>query len=367
MKIAEVLYSTTIGGSERLGISLANGFRSRGHQCEVVTLFQGDRSLDVELNAADIPVHNIEFVGGSIRSKVESQLKLYRLFRRERYDVIHCHHMDMFFHCIPPSRLVGNNRLIVTEHAHQHFEWDEKLRRRSRRLSKHADRITVIHSELLDYFHDTLDVPLSKIDLIRNGVDTEKFSPGTPPLEISESIPSSHWDCTAMFVGRLHIDKDVPNLLKAHRALLDAGLNCGLVIVGDGAESQAIRTLIKDLALEPFTYLAGSKDNIYQWLRACDFFVLPSRREGAPLAILEAMSCGKAIVATDVGGIAEIVDDDCGITVPKEDHQALAVALQAMAADPAGRKQKGEKSRQRILDLFSINKMIDEYIDCFGR
>ena len=298
--------------------------------------------------------------------RLQVPIYLYRLFSRERYDVVHCHHMAVYFHCLRPARLAGVSKVVVTEHAHQHFAANQKLIRRSRRLGPRADRITVIHKQLADFFHHELGIPSGLVHLIPNGVDTSHYSPGAPSNSIREKIKQFGWDKVVGCVSRLHVDKDIPNLLRAFAIVRDQqNDNAGLVIVGDGPERAMVETTIHELGISDNVLLAGVQSDIPQWLRLFDVFVLPSRREGVPLAILEAMSCGLPIVATDVGGVSEVVDQSAGIVVPSEDAHKLAAAIADILGDQNLRSRMSTSARCHVESKFSYEHMIDDYLSVF--
>ena len=366
LKILEALYSSTLGGSEMLGVSLAQSFRERGHSCDILTTFTGDESLHLELADSSIAVHSAELRGRSIPRRLLVPVYLYRLFKRQQYDVIHCHHMTVFFHCLRPAHLAGVGKIIVTEHAHQHFAGNHKLVRRSKRLGPKADLVTVIHERLYDFFLEELGIPDHILELIPNGIDTHTYSPGSPSIEVANRISAKNWDMVFGSVCRLHKDKDIPNLLHAFALTQSkSDLDLGLVIVGEGPEREKIENCAVDLGISDRVLLTGLQTNITDWLRGLDVFVLPSRREGVPLAILEAMSCGVPVVATDVGGVSHVVDRSAGVIVPRENHEELAQAMTELTRNPELKSQLAVNSRKLVEMKFSHEVMIDRYLAAF--
>ena len=349
-----------------LGLSLARSFEKRGHSSDILTIFSGDGSLKQELEGSDLNLFEAEFRGRSISRRFLVPFYLYRLFSREKYDVLHCHHMTVFFHCLRPARLAGIKKIVVTEHAHQHFAGNNKLIWRSRHRGPKADAITVIHNELARFFRQDLGIPEKLVEMIPNGVDTELYSPGKAPPEILQQVDQFGWDTIVGCVSRLHVDKDVPNLLRAFAKVRSRVTgNPGLVIVGAGPDRARVEETIRELGISECVFLAGVRKDIPHWLRLFDLFVLPSRREGVPLAILEAMSCGLPVVATDVGGVSEVVDRSAGFVVPRENPEELAASITSLIEDRDLRSRMSRQARQNVENNFSYDGMIDSYLRVF--
>lgn len=183
-------------------------------------------------------------------------------------------------------------------------------------------------------------------------------------------------------VGRAEVQRpDEPTLLTVARhdpvkgidVLLDAMALVGpptrLVLIGDGPEGPALRTRCTELGLDdrvefrdlPWDVRAADQ----MW--AFDALVLPSRLEGFPVTIAEAMLAGLPIVATDVGSVREAVTDETGWVVPPEDPAALAAAIDELVADPEAARRKGARAREVAERRFTIEATIDAYLDMYTR
>lgn len=135
-----------------------------------------------------------------------------------------------------------------------------------------------------------------------------------------------------------------------------------LVIVGGGPSMAELRNEANRLGIAAQVEFLGARFDIPQQLATFDIFTLSSTTEGISMTILEAMACGVPIVASDVGGNREIVQPpQCGLIVPARDPQALAAAYLELLRNPAQRVQMGTVGRQRVLDHFSLQKMVAEY------
>ena len=145
-------------------------------------------------------------------------------------------------------------------------------------------------------------------------------------------------------------------------ALLPRG-SVELQILGDGPQRRTIEAQIEQLGLEDIVELVGAVDDVPERLAAADIFVLSSRSEGLPISVLEAMAAGLPVVATDVGGIHEMISDDGAQLVgPPGDPRALANSIACLIDDPALRDHLGTSNRGRVEDRFSLPRWHEEHL-----
>jgi glycosyltransferase involved in cell wall biosynthesis len=183
-----------------------------------------------------------------------------------------------------------------------------------------------------------------RVLVIRNAVDLGRFRP--------RSGGHDHDPVQLVSVGRLAAPKDFATLLDA-LAELPRG-SATLRIVGDGPEREALEERARTLALDQWVRFEGTVPDVAPALAEADVFVLSSRSEGMPMSVLEAMAAGLPIVATDVGGLRELVDDENGLLVPRGDAQRLAEALARLVADGRLRTRLGAASRERAAASFAL-------------
>jgi glycosyltransferase involved in cell wall biosynthesis len=213
----------------------------------------------------------------------------------------------------------------------------------------------IIFSEAQKELLNKLGVPLERLVVIPNGVDVQKYSPG--PSQFREELKAEH---VFVYQGRIAIEKNVESLLKAWR-LAALPNNCKLVIMGDGS------------LLNSFMLSYGPEHNIL-WLgnilderrridilRGADVFILPSFVEGLSLSLLEAMGCGVACLATDVGADGEVLNEGAGIVLnPQRVRSELQTLLPLFIDHPELSSMLGKKARQRVLDRYSLKSNIDQ-------
>ncbi|HCB14063.1 MAG TPA: sugar transferase, partial [Gammaproteobacteria bacterium] len=202
-----------------------------------------------------------------------------------------------------------------------------------------------LSGEIAGYLETRIGVAPERMSRIINGVDSVRFHPGNDrsPLPDGFALPGTRVIGTA---GRLENVKDQPNLARAFIRLAkmvpNARQHMRLVIIGEGSLRAGIESRLNEAGLRDLAWLPGAQDDIPRLLRSFDLFVLPSQAEGISNTILEAMACGLPVVATDVGGNAElVVENETGRLVPARDPEALALAIQEYVDNPERMRAHG--------------------------
>jgi len=211
---------------------------------------------------------------------------------------------------------------------------------------RHVDATTAVSERLAE--RAGAHAGMTGIHFVPNGVDTPPEARRSA-IEMRRALALPEGARAALFVGNLTPVKSLPTLLAA-LAVPDLA-EMHLLLVGEGELQHALEAQAERLGCRARVRFAGpvASEDIDDWYRAADLLVLPSLSEGRPNVVLEAMSHGLPVVATDVGGIPELVaHGETGLLVPPEDVKALAGALAAMLADPAAARRMGAAGRDRL-------------------
>ena len=351
-----VTYSLATGGSERVAADVARHVAARGVPTSVCATHGDVGPVGESLLADGIPCVPAGAGGGGRPGRT---WRLFRHFRRSRTTVVHVHHFNMLAAAYRAARLAGVRRIVVTEHSDYQMRTRTGARQRARKYGPLADMVTVVHDGLALYLDREIGIPRDRVVVIPNGVDTAAFQPGDR-VEARRAVGLPLDGLLAGSVGRLHPDKDPVNFVEAF-SRLDRDGDARAVLVGDGPERERVKGAIVRAGLEDRVLLLGERQDIPRLLQALDIFVLPSRTEGLPVALLEAMSSGIPIVATEVGGVAAAVRD-AGVTVPSEDPAALATAISSLMRDPGRRARCGLRGRQRAIEAYDRSVMFAAYL-----
>lgn len=364
--IAHVIFRLDIGGLENGLVNLINGLPHHRFRHAIVCI---DEHTDF---ANRIEVDGVEIVAIHKQpgTDVSALWRLYRAFRRLRPAIVHTRNLAAL-DALLPARLAGVRRRIHGEHG-----WDvndlgghnRKLRLLRRLHAPLVSRYVALSEDLQDYLVRRVGVRADRVVRISNGVDVRRFRPGADPARRTVLPPDIGGPDRLVIgtVGRLQSVKDPLNLVDAFALLLkdhpEIAPHARLVIVGNGPLRQAVRSRLGERNVEQAAWMPGERQDIPEILRAMDVFVQPSLAEGISNTVLEAMASGLPVVATDVGGNPELVDDRVtGLLVPSADAAALAAALALYAKDPERRRNHGEAARERAERRFSISAMIRGY------
>jgi glycosyltransferase involved in cell wall biosynthesis len=214
-----------------------------------------------------------------------------------------------------------------------------------------------------------------KSKLIENAIDTDQFC---RTATIDAAKERLNWPLERYLVGavgRLSDEKGFDLLLRSIRALVDRGLNLGLIIAGEGKERQSLEQLVKELNLQERVRLVGFQSDLRPLYEAMDLYVLSSRREGLPNVLLEAMSLETPIVATPVAGVPRLITDgENGLLVDLDDPAGLTAAIARALDNPALRDALAAAGRRTVEDRYSfavrmkkVAAVYDELLDCSNR
>ena len=198
----------------------------------------------------------------------------------------------------------------------------------------------------------------NKIDVIYNGIDSDLFIPSPKPVHL-EGIP------TVVAAARIFELKDIITMIKSCEVAKRDIPNVRYLVYGDynavPEYTKECRNLIQKLGLEENFFLNGFHDKPHQLFCEGDISILTSISEGFPYTVLESMSCGIPVVATDVGGVTEALDEKCGFICKPKDHESLGKSVVTLLNDEVLRKQMGANARKKVINHFTVDKFINEY------
>ena len=160
-------------------------------------------------------------------------------------------------------------------------------------------------------------------------------------------------------IANLYNNKGLEYLILATKKIQENVKNCHFMIIGDGPERQSLEKIIKNHELQNIVFLIGAIPDAYKFLKAFDLFVLPSVKEGQPWVILEAMAAGVPIVATNIAGIAEMIENEkSGLLVEPADPEALSLAIEKMLTHPSLSQECARNAFAMVREKFGIEEMI---------
>ncbi len=348
-RITTMIDSLLAGGAERVAVELACALdRERFEPHVLVT--RGDGPLRDLLDRADVPCTILD------RSGVV-ELGSWRTAHRhlvDRADLLHAH---KFGSNAWGALLSRTARVPLVVHEHNFSEQASRMRQiiDRRWIATRASRVLCVSESVAD-IERGCGVPDALIDVVPNGVSLDCAWPaGAARAELGLTGGST----MIGIVGRLRPEKAHEVLLEAVAMLARSGSDVRLCVVGDGPRLAELQLLAARLGIEGRVTWAGERRDAATLAAAFDIGVVCSHWEGLPLAALESMAAGVPLVATAVGGLPTLLDQDAGVLVPPADPDALAAALRPLVQDAARRARIGAAGRDRVREQYSFRAMVD--------
>jgi glycosyltransferase involved in cell wall biosynthesis len=295
-------------------------------------------------------------------------LRLYALFRRERFDIVHTHTAKAGCLGRIAAAMAGRGEVVHSTHGHNFYGYFGRfgsflIVQAERFLSAFAWRIVVQSSmEMRDFIDYGVCAP-EKLVVVTQGVDTSKYArDASAGAALRKRWGFAEGDIVFAFIGRLEPIKGAGLFLQAAMELVADKTGCRFVIIGSGTQEAVLRRFADERGLGRFVVFTGWIDDIGEALSGIDVVVLPSLNDAVGRVLLEAQSAGIPVIATRVGGIPDVVKDGhTGIIVPPSDSGALAAAMRSLAADSARRAAMGASAKDWAAKQFPLRVMLDEY------
>lgn len=367
MRIAHIVYSFRVGGLENGMVNLINRLPRSEYRHAIISLTDIDPVFCQRITRDDVDFIALHKPPGQGLFQFP---RVWRALRDWAPDVVHTRNLAALEMALPAWAARTAVR-VHGEHGRDVDDPDGRSRRHQwmRRIYKpFVSHYVALSKELDAYLAGPIGVPAARRSLICNGVDAERFAPPAGGQRIA--LAGSGFDDAGLYVfgtvGRLQAVKDQAGLLRAFAALCaqspEVAARARLAIVGDGPLRESLKTLAQELGIAPWVWFAGERTDVPAVMQSFDCFVLPSLAEGISNTVLEAMASGLPVIATDVGGNAQLVADGLsGRIVPAADVSTLAGAMLDALRDANSQRQRGAAGRARIEAQFSLSAMVASY------
>ena len=359
LTVCHLLLTLNMGGAEVLAARLA---RKLSHKHRFVFICLDEQgAIGEQLSREGFPVH---VVGRRPGVDLRCAQRLGQVIRRAGVDLIHCHQYAPFFYGSLSRLGFDRTPVIFTEHGRNQPDYPKRRRILANRfLLRRSDRVVGVGRAVCQALVQNEGIPEERVELVYNGIDLNGFCPSElERVAVRTELRLAAKDFVMILVARLHWLKDHATALKALAHAVKDNSNMKLVLVGDGPEAEKISALVSQLGLQPFVRSLGWRSDVGRLCGAADLVLLTSISEGIPLTLIEGMNVSLPVLATDVGGVGEVVEDGrTGFLVPAGDDHALAEKMLLLAENEPLRRQMGERGRQRASTMFSESRMLDEY------
>ncbi|MEK6809059.1 MAG: glycosyltransferase family 4 protein [Nanoarchaeota archaeon] len=352
MKIILCITKSNFGGAQRYVFDLAKAAKKEGLEVKVLCGQAG--LLTVKLREEGVECISLPEMWRdvSIVKDIRTFLEIFKTLKKERPNVFHINSSKMGGLGGLAARLAGVKKIVFTSHG---WAFNEPRARWQKLFIKLLVWIIILLS------HKTICVSYQtkqamtkwpfikkKMVVIHNGI--EEFELSYKPKEIF----------TAGAIAELHKIKGLDILLQSWSKFIKK-CDAKLIIYGEGEEKDSLQNMARNMGIYDTIEFKGFVDNARTFLPSFDVFILPSRSENLPYAILEAGFAGLPVIATSVGGVPEIIESGIsGILIPKEDSEAIFSSLVLLSEDPKLRERLGANLKSTVQENFSIDKMLEK-------
>ena len=374
IRVLRVIARLNVGGPALHVTHLAQGLAARGYETTLVAgdVGRGEESMAFVAERAGIDVVRLPGLSRELSPVRDllAAMRLARVIRRVRPDVVHTHTAKAGAVGRAATLFAGlRNRPVVVHTFHGHvlrgyfgllgtlvFRGIETV------LARTTDRLVAVSPEVRDELVQLGVAPAAKFSVIRLGLELERrVTYDGDPAELRRRHGIDGRTFVVGWFGRMTAVKQTDDLLTALVALRERGVDALLLMVGDGDDRQRLEERAHELGVARACLFLGYQQDVAPWFAVSDAVVLTSASEGTPATIIEALAAGRPVVATDVGGVSDVVDEgETGFLVPAGDTDALAAQLALLASDPECRETMGRLGRERALHRYAVERLVDD-------
>jgi glycosyltransferase involved in cell wall biosynthesis len=366
--VLRIITRMNIGGPATHVVLANRGLADRGWETLLLFGSVEPDEAEVDLEATTIPMERIPTLARSIRpiADLRSAVAIARVIRRFRPDVIHTH--------LSKAGLLGRPVALATSRAVRIHTFhgtvfggyfgataSGAIARAERLLGHRSDAIVALSDRQRDELVDMRIAPAARIMVVPLGLDLERFATARDDAARQSArsmlgIPADALVIVA--IGRLVPIKRLERLIDAFAVVAGRVPGSLLYLVGDGSERVTLQARVSAAGLLDRVTFVGWSGSTPDWYAGTDVVALTSDREGTPLALIEAAAAGRPVVATDVGGVADVVaDGSTGFVVPTSSVEALADRLTQLALDPDLRLAMGREAPAHAI-RYSADRLV---------
>ncbi len=371
IKIAYIVTPIEFGGAEKVNLTFLRNVDRTRFEIQLIVLIRPWEKNNFVINELEKEKYIIRKIPVAMRPRNSGRdyIRIIRCFRMlysiltsNSFDLVHSHGYFADIIGIPAARVLKIPHIST---CHGFISNDRNLvlyNRLDQIALRFSDKIIAV-SEQIKNDLERSGIRRSKITVIQNAVQTthktENYEENRRKKRLDLTIKDEEF--IVGYVGRLSDEKGAQYLIEAGMLLMETGMPCKILIIGDGPKRKELEDMVKMKGLEDNIIFTGFQTNIEEWMPVLDIFILPSLTEGTPMALLEAMAFGLPVVASDVGGIPEIIDSgENGILVPAANPDKIKEAISTICKDNCFRTKLSEMAKKTIRSKFNINEWINK-------
>jgi glycosyltransferase involved in cell wall biosynthesis len=371
VRVLRVIDRLNVGGPALHVTYLTRGLAPRGYETTLVAgdIARGEESMAFVAKPAGVEI--VDFPGLSrelspLRDLLAT-VRLARLVRRVRPNILHTHKAKAGAVGRAAALLAGPPRPIVVHTFHGHVlrgyfgrAGSQLFRLIEAAFARSSNALVAVSPQVRDELVRLRVAPTERFAVVRLGIELEpRVRSREQREEVRRRIGLGPDRFVVGWFGRMTAVKRCDDLVDSLAHLRGRGVDAALLLVGDGVDRRRVEERAHELGVARSCFFLGYQEDVARWYAACDAFALTSANEGTPVVVIEALAAGLPVVATRVGGVADVISDgDDGFLVEPGDTRALAERLEQLAHDPDLRARMASVGRERALSRYGVERLV---------
>lgn len=351
MKIIQIIPLLDLAGAETMCENLTNSLIKLGHEVIVISLYDYHSIITERMEKNGIKIIYLNKKSGLDLSLT---IKLVKIFKEYKPDIVHSHlYASKYAHVA--ASICGVPGKVYTIHNIAKNEAGKMNRTFNRFLLKHCHVVPVsLSKEIQKSVVDEYNINFKDTPVIFNGVSMEK-------CHIKNDYTGNK---KILHIGRFSAQKNHEVLVKAFSTVVNRGHDVSLYLYGQGELEESIKELVKNLHMDKKIFFCGLTDDVYSVMESTDIFVLPSLFEGMPMTLIEAMGTGMPILASNVGGIPDMIENEKSGLLCEPTVEEVAAGLEKLISSEEDRKLYGQNAVISS-EKYSADKMAKDYYEIY--
>jgi glycosyltransferase involved in cell wall biosynthesis len=371
VRVLRVIDRLNVGGPALHVTYLTRGLAPRGYETTLVAgdIARGEESMAFVAERAGVEI--VDFPGLSrelspLRDLLAT-VRLARLVRQVRPHILHTHKAKAGAVGRAAALLAGPPRPVVVHTFHGHVlrgyfgrAGSQVFRLIEAAFARSSHALVAVSPQVRDELVRLRVAPTERFAVVRLGIELEpRVRSREQRDEVRRMIGLGPDRFVVGWFGRMTAVKRCDDLVDMLAHLRERGVDAALMLVGDGVDRRRVEERAHELGVARSCFFLGYQEDVARWYAACDAFALTSANEGTPVVVIEALAAGLPVVATRVGGVADVISDgDDGFLVEPGDTRALAERLAQLAHDPDLRARMGAVGRERALSRYAVDRLV---------
>jgi len=374
IRVLRVIARLNVGGPALHVAYLSAGLAERGYETTLVAgdVAKGEESMAFVAESAGVEVVRLPGLSREISPLRDflAVLNVAREIRRTRPHILHTHTAKAGAIGRAAAVLAGRARPRVVVHTyHGHVlngyfgpVGTAVFRAIERLLGLTSDALVAVSPQVRDDLVDLDVAPATRFAVVRLGIDLQpRVESSVEPAALRRRLGIGPGRFVIGWFGRMTAVKRTRDLVDVLVAVRAEGVDACLLLVGDGADREALESYAKERGVARDLFLLGYQKEVGDWYALADAVVLTSVNEGTPVTIIEALAAGRPVVTTAVGGVRDVVRDGVdGFLVDVGDTGAMASRLAQIAGDPEIAERLGASGRKRVIDRYAVTRLVDD-------